>query len=163
MALRDATTDDLDAILRIHNEAIATSLAIWMDEPDDLAERYRWFEEHAALAFPILVWDEDGAVVGYGTYSGWRARSGYRFTVEDSVYIDQSFHGRGIGRAIVTELIARARAQGMHSMLADIEASNTPSITLHESLGFVREGTLCQIGTKFGTWLDLAILRLPLE
>ncbi|HWH97682.1 MAG TPA: GNAT family N-acetyltransferase, partial [Pseudolysinimonas sp.] len=163
MTIRDARPADLGAILDIHNHAIRTSLAIWLDEPVDLADRAAWLAEHQAAGHPVLVAEVDGAVVGYASFSAWRARWGYRHTVEDSVYIAESHQRRGLGRAMVADLVGRARAAGMHTMIADIEAGNVASIALHESLGFRREGTIGEVGTKHGRWLDLAILRLPLE
>jgi phosphinothricin acetyltransferase len=163
MLIRRATDADLDAILAIHNQAIKTSLAIWTDDPVDRADREAWFAIHAAAGWPIFVAEIDGDVAGYASYSSWRERWGYRKTVENSVYIADSFHRRGIGRALLLKVIDHARAAGMHAMIADIEADNTASIALHESLSFVREGTIREVGTKFGRWLDLAILRLPLD
>ncbi|WP_311136343.1 GNAT family N-acetyltransferase [Clavibacter capsici] len=104
----------------------------------------------------------DGRVAGYGTYGPWRSKSGYRFSVEDSVYVRDAFQGQGIGRALVEELIAHARSAGKHAVFADIEAGNTGSIRLHERLGFRQVGLLPGIGWKFGRPLDLAILHLPL-
>ncbi|MFT2689246.1 N-acetyltransferase family protein [Clavibacter zhangzhiyongii] len=97
---------------------------------------------------PILIADVDGRVAGYGTYGPWRRMSGYRYSVEDSVYVREGFQGRGIGRALVEELIAHARAAGKRAMFADIEAGNAGSIRLHERLGFRRVGLLPGIGTS---------------
>ncbi|MFE5309774.1 GNAT family N-acetyltransferase [Isoptericola sp. NPDC056605] len=162
MILRDAVHADLDALLDIHNAAIRTSTAIWTDDEVPRAERERWFGAQAAAGNPILVADDDGAVAGYATYAQWRAKFGYRHTVEDSVYVAEGYQGRGLGRALLVELVDRARAAGHHVMLADIEAGNAASVRLHESLGFAHVGRLPEVGTKFGRWLDLAILALPL-
>ena len=160
--IREATRSDLPDILEIHNHAIRTSLAIWMDDAVELGEREAWFDEHQSAGHPVLVAEVDGSVAGYGCYSAWRSKWGYRHTVEDSVYVVDGFQRRGIGRALVERLIMHARETGMHSMIADIEAGNRASILLHESLGFRHEGTIQEVGTKYGRWLDLAILRLPL-
>lgn len=162
MQIRDATETDLDAILAIHNRAIEISLAIWTDDVVDRSERERWLAEHAAAGHPILVGVVEDTIAGYASYGPWRGKSGYRYTVEDSVYVADRFQGQGVGRALLEKLIAHARATNKHAMIADIEAGNTASIRLHESLGFVREGTIREVGVKFGQWLDLAILRLPL-
>ncbi|MFC8596943.1 GNAT family N-acetyltransferase [Isoptericola sp. NPDC057191] len=163
MILRDARDSDLDGILTIHNAAIRSSTAIWTDDEVPRDERAAWFAAQRAAGNPVLVADHDGAVAGYATYAQWRAKAGYRHTVEDSVYVADGFQGRGLGRALMTELVARARAAGHHVMLADIEAGNAASVRLHESLGFTHVGRLPEIGTKFGRWLDLAVLALPLQ
>jgi len=163
MLLRDAVGSDLDALLTIHNAAIRSSTAIWTDDEVPRSEREEWFEGQAAAGNPVLVADDDGTVAGYATYAQWRAKFGYRHTVEDSVYVAEGYQGRGLGRALLVELVSRARAAGHHVMLADIEAGNDASVRLHESLGFVHVGRLPEVGTKFGRWLDLAILALPLD
>ncbi|QIS41964.1 N-acetyltransferase [Clavibacter capsici] len=162
MRIRPAEPRDVDDLLEIRNDAILHGTALWMDEPVDRAERERWYEETTAAGDPILIADVDGRVAGYGTYGPWRSKSGYRFSVEDSVYVRDAFQGQGIGRALVEELIAHARAAGKHAVFADIEAGNTGSIRLHERLGFRQVGMLPGIGWKFGRPLDLAILHLPL-
>ncbi|MBD3942729.1 N-acetyltransferase [Microbacterium sp. NEAU-LLC] len=161
--IRRAEDRDLDAILAIHNHAIAHSRAIWTDEPVDRREREQWLADRHAAGHPVIVADVDGIVAGYATYAPWRVKSGYRYTVEDSIYLDDAFHGRGIGTLLLSELIRLARAAGMRVMLADIESGNSASIRLHERLGFTRAGFLRQIGTKFGERLDLVILELSLE
>jgi len=163
MLLRDAADTDLDGILTIHNAAIRTSTAIWTDDEVPRGEREAWFAAQRAAGNPVVVADDGGTVAGYATYAQWRAKSGYRHTVEDSVYVADGFRGRGLGRALLVELVARARAAGHRTMLADIEAGNTASVRLHESLGFAPVGRLPEVGTKFGQWLDLAILALPLQ
>jgi L-amino acid N-acyltransferase YncA len=163
MIIRQAVDADLDAILAIHNDAILHSAAIWMDETVDRAEREDWLADRTGSGYPVLVAEDSGAVVGFASYSQWRARSGYRHTVEDSVYISETHHGQGVGRALLGQLIDHAKAAGHHVMLADIESENAASIGLHKSLGFVDAGQLNEIGTKFDRWLSLTILALPLE
>jgi L-amino acid N-acyltransferase YncA len=160
--IRQANDADLDAILAIHNDAIANSVAIWTDDLVDRREREEWLADRSAAGNPVFVAIEDGALAGFATYAQWRARWGYRATVEDSVYIANEFQGRGFGRALLTRLLDHARQAGHHVMLADIESGNTASIRLHESLGFVEAGRLNEIGQKFDRWLDLTILALRL-
>ena len=162
MLIRDATDADLDAILEIHNDAILNSPAIWDVETVDRAEREQWLHERTSVGHPVLVVEDDGAVVGYATYAPWRWKYGYRNTVEDSIYLAASHQGRGIGRTLLTQLIDHARTAGHHVMLADIESSNAASISLHKSLGFEEVARLDEIGRKFDRWLDLSILRLAL-
>jgi L-amino acid N-acyltransferase len=162
MHIRQAVDADLDAILAIHNEAIASSTAIWTDDLVPRREREAWLATRTAAGDPVLVAIENDEVAGYATYAQWRAKWGYRHTVEDSVYLAPEHQGKGFGRALLTALIEQARAAGHHVMLADIESGNSASIRLHESLGFVEVGHLREIGTKFDRWLDLTILQLNL-
>jgi L-amino acid N-acyltransferase YncA len=162
MRIRPAEPRDIDDLLEIRNDAILNSTALWTDEPVDRAEREAWFRRAAEEGDPILVAEVDGAMAGYGTYGPWRRMSGYRFSVEDSVYVREAFQGRGIGRALVEALVAHARAAGKRAVFADIEAGNTGSIRLHDRLGFRQVGLLPGIGWKYGRPLDLAILHLAL-
>jgi phosphinothricin acetyltransferase len=161
--IRDATSADLDALLEIHNEAIRNSRAIWIDLEVERSEREAWFAQHRADGHPVLVAEVDGAVAGFAAYGWYRPRPGYRFTVENSVYLRPEAQRLGIGRALMVEIITLARVAGMHSMIAGIEASNTGSITLHESLGFVEVGRLPEVGIKYGDWLDLVLMQLTLQ
>lgn len=160
--IRPAADADLDAILQIHNAAIRESLAIWTDIEVDRADRERWLAEHRADGHPVIVAEVEGVVAGYAAYGRWREKSGYRFTVENSVYVAEAYQRRGIARALMIELIALARAAGIHVMIAGIEAGNTASIALHEQLGFEAPLVVREVGTKFDRWLDLAFLRLEL-
>jgi L-amino acid N-acyltransferase YncA len=162
MLIRPAVDADLDAILEIHNDAIRNSTALWTDEVVDRSDREEWLTSRVSVGNAVLVAIEDDELAGYAAYAPWRAKYGYRNTVEDSVYIATSFQGRGIGRALLVALIDHARAAGHHVMLADIESGNAASIGLHESLGFVEAGRLREIGQKFDRWLDLTILQLDL-
>ena len=162
MLIRQAVDADLDAILAIHNDAIATSTAIWTDDLVPRSEREEWLASRTAAGDPVLVAIEGDELAGYATYAQWRAKWGYRHTVEDSVYLTAAHQGKGFGRALLEALIDHARSAGHHVMLADIESGNEASIRLHESLGFVEAGRLREIGTKFDRWLDLTILQLNL-
>jgi phosphinothricin acetyltransferase len=163
MIIRPAVDADLDAILAIYNAAILETAAIWTDDPVDRADREEWFAAHAAEGAPILVAEVDGVAVAYASYSQWRNKYGFRFSVENSIYVASGYQGRGIARALMNELIVLARGAGMHLMVADIEAGNVASIRLHESLGFEKTAHVREIGFKFGRWLDLAILQLTLD
>lgn len=161
--LRPAEETDLEAILEIHNDAIRTSTSIWTDEPVDLAERRAWFADREAAGFPVVVAVADDVVVGYASFGPWRPKSGYRFTVENSVYLAAGHRGRGIGATLLAEIVRLAQDAGMRVMVANIEAGNAASIRLHERSGFTAVGTVRQVGTKFGRWLDLLIMQLPLQ
>ena len=110
--IRPATVDDLDAILDIYNDAILNGIALWTDDPVERSDREDWFASLQSRGFPVLVAEVDGVVAGYANYGPWQSRVGYRFSVEDSVYIRAEFHGQGLGRALLTELISLARDAG---------------------------------------------------
>ena len=161
--IRDANRADAAAIAAIYNHAVRTTTAIWNDTEVDEANRSAWLADRQAAGFAVLVAERDGAVVGYASYGPFRAFDGYRFSVENSVYVAEANQGGGIGRALMEALIARARAGGLHVMIAGIEAENRGSIRLHANLGFREAGRLPQVGTKFGRWLDLLLMQLTLD
>lgn len=164
MDIRDAEAVDVEAITAIYNDAVVTTTAIWNDAQIDTANRLAWLTERNRQGYPVLVArDGEGAVTGYASFGDWRAWDGYRHTVEHSVYVRADQRGNGIGERLLAALIDRARAMGKHVMIAGIEAGNVGSIRLHEKLGFERVGLLPQVGTKFGKWLDLALLQLILD
>jgi L-amino acid N-acyltransferase YncA len=162
MIIRDATHRDLPAILAIHNDAIRTTTAIWDETEVDLADRRTWFDARRTAGLPVLVAEADGTVLGYASYGPWKVKSGYRFTMENSVYIHPDHHGRGAASALLPPLIEHARGAGVHAIVAGIEAANAASIALHEKHGFRRVALLPEVGFKFGRWLDLAYYQLLL-
>jgi phosphinothricin acetyltransferase len=158
--IRDATEADLHRILDITNEAIAHTTASWSLEPVTLDERRDWFRAHCAHGYPILVAeDRDGGVLGFAAYGEFRPRAGYRHTVEHSIYVDALQRGRGIGTALLSALIDRALANGVHVMIGGIDADNTGSIRLHERFGFTATGQLHEVGRKFDRWLNLVFMQ----
>jgi phosphinothricin acetyltransferase len=158
--IRDASEADLPGVLDIYNDAVANTTAIWNETLVDLVNRQEWLAARRARGFPVLVAVVDGKVAGYASYGDWRAFDGYRHTVEHSVYVHRDARGLGIGRSLMRALITRAAQAGVHVMIAAVEAENTASIRLHESLGFRVVGRFSEVGTKFGRWLDLTCLEL---
>lgn len=163
MQIRDALPGDAPAIMAIYNHAVAHTTAIWNEALVDEANRRAWMQERQAMGFPVLVAQRDAAVLGYASFGPWRAFEGFRHTVEHSVYVHPDHHGQGLGRQLMQALIERARSQDIHVMVAAIEAGNSASIRLHQTLGFAQTGLMPQVGTKFGRWLDLAFLQLRLD
>ncbi|WP_422928721.1 GNAT family N-acetyltransferase [Singulisphaera sp. PoT] len=164
MDIRDAGEGDIEGITAIYNDAVEQTTAIWNEASVDLANRSAWLAERRRVGYPVLVAvDGDGGVLGYASFGDWRAWDGYRYTVEHSVYVRNDQRGKGVGKALMLALVERARGLGKHVMVAGIEARNVASIRLHETLGFEHVGHLKQVGTKFGTWLDLAFLQLTLD
>ena len=161
--IEPATRADLPEILGIYNEVIRNSTAVYAEEEWSAARIESWFDAKAAAGWPLLVAREAKGVVGFGTFGEFRAWPCYSRTVEHSVHVHAEQRGRGVGRLLVRELIARAKSMHKHVLLAGIDADNAPSIGLHESLGFRRVGHLHQVGFKFGRWLDLEFLELLLS
>jgi L-amino acid N-acyltransferase YncA len=162
--IRDATEADIPALTVIHNWGVRETTALWTTQEVDAGERRAWLEERRHAGLPVLVAEsEAGVFVGYGAYMPWRAKDGYRLTVEHSVYVSPGHAGKGIGRALMRELIERARAQGLHAMVGMIESENVASIALHERFGFEVVGWMPQVGQKFGRWLNLTIMQLTLD
>lgn len=163
MLIRDAIPADLGALRDIYNDAVLNTTAIWNEVAIDLDNRRAWLELRAQQGFPVLVAEDAGEVVGYASYGPWRAFDGFRETVEHSVYVRADQRGKGVGPQLMQALIDRARAQGLHVMVAAIESGNAASIRLHERLGFATTGQMPQVGQKFGRWLDLTFMQLVLD
>ncbi len=161
MTVRLAHPGDVEVIRAIRNRAIEHSTALWTRTPQSPAEGVAWLAAHLARGSAFVA-EAEGEVVGFAVYGPWRELDGFRHTVEDSVYVREGRHGLGVGSALLTALIASAREAGHHVMIAGIEAENTASVRLHERFGFRHVGTVPEVGTKFGRWLDLTIMRLPL-
>ncbi|HWT99382.1 MAG TPA: GNAT family N-acetyltransferase [Terriglobales bacterium] len=161
--IRDATEADLAAILEITNEAIAHTTAIWSLTPATLQSRRAWFEDRRTRGFPVLVAAAGDAVLGFGSFGDFRPWEGYLHTVEHSVYVRPEAQGRGIGKLLLAELVARAAALGKHAMVAGIEGENAVSLALHRRAGFEESGRLRQVGRKFDRWLDLVFMELLLS
>ena len=155
----DAREGDLEGLVAIYNDVLATSTAIFSYVPATLEERTQWWRARASQGYPVLVARDARGVLGYASFGDFRAWPGYRFTVEHSVHVRADGRGRGIGTVLVTELIGRAAALGKHVMIGGVDADNTASIRFHERLGFEQAGRLREVGYKFERWLDLVFLQ----
>ena len=163
MLIRPAAPQDLPAIHAIYAHHVMHGLASFEEVPPALEEIRRRFEDVTKQGFPYLVAEEKGEVLGYGYCSLYRTRSAYRYTVEDSIYVKQGMQGKGVGKAVLKELIARSEALGYRQIIAVIgDSANAGSIKLHASLGFVRAGVLRSTGFKFGRWVDSIYMQLPI-
>ena len=132
-----------------------------MSEPS-LEARRAWFEVRVAAGLPVIVAEEDGEVLGWGALNPFKDRYGYRFTVEHSVYVAERARGRGVGRALLAELVAAARRGGFHALIAGVDGDNTASLALHTRQGFVEVARFKQVVFKFERWLDVVYLELLL-
>jgi phosphinothricin acetyltransferase len=163
LTIRDAAPADLDAINAIYNHYVATSTCTYDRDPRSDEDAARWLAAHDdAHPATVAIDPAAGDVIGWAALSPFRPRWGYRFTVEDSVYVRADRHGRGVGGALLADLVARARALGHHAILAIVSAEQDASVRLHARAGFTSVGTLSQVGHKFGRWLDLSVLQLLL-
>jgi L-amino acid N-acyltransferase len=151
------------AILSILNEAIVNSTALYDYVPRQPASMQTWFEQKALGRFPVWgATDEHSTLLGFATYGSFRAWPAYKYSVEHSVYVERSARGKGVGQALMRQLIQTAQEQQYHVLIGGIDAANAESVAFHVKLGFAHAGTIQQAGFKFGRWLDLAFYQLIL-
>lgn len=158
-----ATASDLDAVLEIMNYAILHTTAVYDHDAKDRTFIEEWYKQRVSADCPVLICICKNEVVAYATYTRFRPKNGYKYSVEHSLYIKPGFQGKGIGTNLLKTLISIARKKGMHCMIAGIDASNEQSILLHRKLGFTHAGLLKEAGYKFGKWLDLSYFQLILQ
>ncbi len=163
LIIRDSLNDDIGGISAIYQHAVRTGTASFELEPpstEEMAQRRRAVVDKG---FPYLVALLDGEIVGYAYASTYRARPGYRFSVENSVYVAPARQGHGIGRALLSALIARCETDGYRLIVAVIgDSDNAASIGLHSACGFSHAGILPGVGWKHGRWLDSVFMVRPL-
>ena len=153
----------MPAIQAIYAHHVLHGLGSFEEVAPDVAEMHRRYDEVNTRGLPYLVATLHGAVVGYGYCNLFRTRSAYRYCLEDSIYVKEGQHGKGVGRALLAELVMQCTALGHRQMIAVIgDSGNAGSIRLHESLGFVRCGVLRSTGIKFGRWVDTVMMQRPL-
>ena len=160
--VRDARLSDIATLTAIYANFVETTTATSELVAPDQAEMRRRWENTLDRNLPYLVAELKGYVVGYCYASQFRPREGYRFTVEDSVYVRPDCIGYGVGKRLLNELIRGCQDRQCHSMVACICGVNVPSVALHASLGFNTVGTLPDAANKFGEWLRLTLMQRPL-
>jgi len=154
---------DLAEVHAIYSHHVLYGLASFEEVPPPVEELRVRRESVLALRLPYLVAEIDGRIAGYAYATLYRTRSAYRYSLEDSVYVRDGFAGRGIGHALLAELIERCSAGPWRQMIAVIgDSANAPSIELHRKLGFRPAGTLEAVGFKFGRWVDSVLMQRPL-
>lgn len=164
LIVRPATLKDIPGITAIYAEAVANGVATWETDVPDEAEIRRRFETITTAGYPYLVAENgDGAIWGYAYANTYRPRAAYRYTVENSIYVDPSAQGRGVGRQLMAGLIKSCVSRGYRQMVAVIgDSANLASIGLHKAAGFETVGVARSVGFKHGRWLDQVLMARPL-
>jgi len=157
-AIRLATRADAEAINAIQNHYVVHSTATFLTEPFTLQQRLAWLEGRSP-AHPVTVADLGGSVVGWGALGEFRSRPAYRHTTEFSVYVHPDHHRHGIGRALLADLTARARAIGHHALVGGCCSESTGILKLLEDSGYQRVAHFPEVGRKFDRWLDVVFMQ----
>jgi len=163
ITIRPSTAADLAAITAIYGWNVLHGTGTFELDPPDAAEMARRREDVLGKGLPWLVAEQAGQVLGYAYANHFRPRKAYRFCLEDSIYLADAARGRGIGKALLAELVRLCEAQGARQMLAVIgDAANAGSIGVHRSLGFEHTGVLKSAGWKFDAWRDVVLMQRSL-
>ncbi len=160
--LRLATVADAEQIREIYNHEVQNTTATFDLVPRSLADQQQWLSDRSG-AFATLVAVEgpvpNQIIVGFGALSAYKERAAYRTSVENSVYVLRGRHGEGIGRLLLTELLATAARSGFHTVFARINAASEASVALHRACGYEPVGIEREVGRKFGRWHDVAVMQ----
>jgi len=160
LTVRPAERRDAEAIRTIYNREVLGSTVTFDLVPRTLEEQVAWLDDHAGGHPAVVAVDDDGTVVGFGALSPWRpSRPAYATSVEDSVYVDEGWRARGVGRLLLDDLLRRAEAHGFHAVFARIVGGHEASIALHARCGFEPAGLEREVGRKFGRWLDVVVMQ----
>jgi L-amino acid N-acyltransferase YncA len=158
MSIRTATEADQETIREIYNDAVINTTATFDLEPRSREDQRAWFAEHVP-PHPVIVWEGGGRILGWGSTSAYATRPAYRFTGEVSVYVAAGARRRGIGEALLRELMALGGKNGLHLLVGRITEENAASVRLAEKTGFVPAGLLEEVGFKFDRWLNVALYQ----
>lgn len=162
LKIRHASEADLEAVNRIYNREIELGTATWDLEPWTIERRRVWWAEHSDPLQPVIVAEDGTGVVGFAYLTLMSLKAGWRFTREDTIYIDERCRGQGVGVALLGALLEEARAIGVRLVVASITSTNEVSIRLHRRFGFEMVGTLPNAGYKFGEWMDTTYMQVDL-
>lgn len=163
VVIRSSREEDVAEIAAIYNYHVLHGAASFEEIPPDIDELACRRRDILVHGLPYLVAERSGRVLGYCYAGPYRSRSAYRFTLEDSIYIDKAEVGRGLGRMLLAAVLDRCAELGYRQMIAVIGGSDTwPSIRLHAALGFTHIGILPAVGFKFGSWVDVVLMQRAL-
>ena len=158
VSIRIATLEDLEAIIRIYNEAIVNTTATFDTKPKEVKEQTRWFKSHGT-SYPIIVALKKDRIVGWAALSPWSDRSAYSGTAEISVYVEKEHRGLGIGKILVKTILQKGNASAFHTIIARIAENNRRSVCMFESVGFRHIGVMKEVGKKFGKLIDVYLMQ----
>ena len=156
--VRLAEPRDAEAIRAIYNPEVMESTVTFDLVPRSLGEQQGWLTARSG-AHAVVVAEDGDDVLGFASLSPYKERPAYRTTVEDSVYVRRDQQGRGVGKAMLGELLTLATQHGFHAVMGRIVGGHEASIALHEGQGFERVGVEREVGRKFGKWLDVALMQ----
>ena len=159
LLIREAIGEDAEAIRSIYNREVENETSTMDLVPRTLEVQREWIAARSGAFCAIVAVDSAGTILGFGALSEYKDRSGYRSTVENSVYVHREVARRGIGKQLLLHLIETATVSGFHSVIARIESQSLASRGLHESCGFELVGVERQVARKFGKWLDIAVMQ----
>lgn len=164
-SIRDATEQDLPDIRAIYNHYIANSVVTFDEDPQSLTELREKFRHNAKFPYPwIVAVSPSGQVLGYANVSPWKQKAAYRFTVENSIYLGPASTGKGLGTALMTELLDRCRAVGIKEVIAVIaDKGAEASIAMHAAFGFTEVGRMGKVGFKFERWIGTVLMQKSLK
>jgi L-amino acid N-acyltransferase YncA len=160
--VRAATPVDAAAICAIYNPYVTTTAITFEEDAVAVPDMAQRIADVDAAGLPWLVAEAGGKVVGYAYATRWRVRPAYRFSVESTVYVDHTFIGQGVGRALYDVLLDELRRRGLHVVIGGIALPNEGSVGLHEKLGFEKVAHFAEVGMKFGRWIDVGYWALRL-
>ncbi|HEX2362449.1 MAG TPA: GNAT family N-acetyltransferase [Jiangellaceae bacterium] len=164
MEIRPAETGDAARIAEIYGHYVAESVVTFDLDAPSVGEWRGRLRAAAEAGYPVLVGCEDGRVIGYALLTAWKPRPAYRYTAEDSIYLDPGWTGAGRGRALLERLLGDARRAGVRQVIAVIsDAGVEASVALHQALGFRPIGRMHQVGFKNDRWIDVDLLQLDLH
>lgn len=153
-----------EAVRDIFNRAIEMSTSLYEYEPRSLETIRAWFEGKKEQGYPIVGREsESGELMGFGSYGPFRLNPAYKYSIEHSIYVRDSYRRRRLGRGLLEELIQLAQQQGFHTLIGGIDSTNEASVQLHLAMGFQHCALIKQAGFKFGRWLDLEFYQLVLS
>ena len=160
--IRRARLEDLPVITEIYNDAIIKTVATFDTKPKSIEEQKEWFEKHGER-YPILVAEMNNKVVGWASLTAWSDRCAYSDTAEISLYIEEGYRGKGIGKKLTEAILREGKAAGLHTIIARIREGNDQSIHILETYGFNHIGIMKEVGRKFGKLLDVYLLQKIFE
>lgn len=161
--IRPAEPDDLGAVAEIYRHYVSDTVVTFEQTPPDADEWARRFHGIVELGLPFLIAESGDGILGYAYATRWRSRPAYAHTAEESVYVAPGATGRGVGRALLAELLEHCAGAGIREVIAVVADTGDPaSLELHRRCGFADAGRLCRVGHKHGRWLDTVLLQRKL-